>query len=169
MIRMLSILSVVTLAACASSQGSQQQKAAVMPRKRMPAPEHLSPEIREHFRREMTAHGDDMTVLLWSILFLDVDGAADFAQEIKQMNWLKRPAEGEESQVPERIYALQEELVSRAEKLSAVASAGDHEPEELANVFGEVAQTCVKCHSYYLYQTGPRRSAEEEGSVSSEP
>ena len=142
---------------CASAKPQPAAKPAPTPK--MKAPEKMDDEVRQHFKTVMTQHGDDMTVLMWSILFLDVDGAADATEELKQMKWLERPKAGDEAKldVPPLIYDIQDELLAKADKLSEIARSGVREPEVLATAFGDVANACVKCHSYYLYTTGPRR------------
>lgn len=124
--------------------------------KEMATSTYLPAKAREKIRNTMKAHGDDMTVLMWSILFLDVDGSAEFARVIKDQPWLQRPADPsavpEDERVPEAIYAYQDEIVARAKKLAAMADGTNKlNATGLADAFGAVARTCVACHAAYLY------------------
>lgn len=152
----LPLLPLVFVVGCASAPPPAPKAAA---RPEMPTPTKMDDDTRMHFKKVMTRHGDDMTVLMWSILFLDTDGAAKAADELEGMEWIKKPAEGQEAkfEVPDKIYEIQDELIAKARKLSEIARSDVREPEVLATAFGDVANACVKCHSYYLYTSGPRR------------
>lgn len=124
--------------------------------KEMATSTYLPAKAREKIREAMKAHGDDMTVLMWSIIFLDVDGSAEFARVIKDQPWLERPADPmavpEDERVPEAIYAYQDEIKQRAEVLAEMAeSSSKMNASGLADAFGAVARTCVACHAAYLY------------------
>jgi len=132
--------------------------------KQMAASTYLPAKAREKIRESMKAHGDDMTVLMWSIIFLDVDGSAEFARVIKDQPWLERPADPtsvpEDERVPEAIYKYQEEIKSRADTLAAMADGSNKlNAAGLADAFGAVARTCVACHAAYLYENGAAAAA----------
>lgn len=139
-----------------SGQG-QEGKAARPATAKMPMSTYLPAQAREKIRKTMRAHGDDMTVLMWSIIFLDTEGAGEFARVIKDQPWLERPADPNtipnDERVPEAIYLLQEQLIDRANNLAALAQGMDKQQSaKLADAFGQVAQTCVACHAAYLYE-----------------
>ena len=138
--------------------------------KEMATSTYLPAKAREKIRESMKAHGDDMTVLMWSIIFLDVDGSAEFARVIKDQPWLERPADPdavpEDERVPEAIYAYQDEIISRAEVLASMADGTNkHNASGLADAFGAVARTCVACHAAYLYDS-PMGAAGATGTAS---
>lgn len=145
-----------------ASSGSTTSPSKIAPKTEransMPASTYLPAKAREKIRENMKAHGDDMTVLMWSIIFLDVEGAAEFARVIQDQKWLERPADPaavpEDERVPEAIYGFQEDIVRRAKSLAATADKADkHQAAGLAEAFGAVARTCVACHAAYLYDT----------------
>ena len=149
------------LAACQTSSGQgqgQSNKAARPASAKMPTSTYLPLAAREKIRKTMRAHGDDMTVLMWSIIFLDTEGASEFARVIKDQPWLERPANPEavpaDERVPEAIYVLQEQLIQRANVLAGLADGLEKQrAAKLAEAFGQVAQTCVACHAAYLYES----------------
>ena len=164
------------LFACQTS-GTQTQgqntQAARPASAKMPMSTYLPAQAREKIRKTMRAHGDDMTVLMWSIIFLDTDGAGEFARVIKDQPWLERPADPaavpSDEQVPEAIYALQEQLITRANALAALAETMDKQQSaQLADAFGQVAQTCVACHAAYLYESKTTASGDVERELSAQ-
>lgn len=144
---------------CQTSKGASgagAERSAARPVE-MPASTYLPDAARHKIRATMRAHGDDMTMLMWSIMFLDVDGSAEFARVIQRQPWLERPADPAsvpvQERVPEIIYQLQDQLKARASTLAALADAsGRTESARLAKAFGDMAQTCVSCHAAYLYE-----------------
>ena len=101
---------------------------------------------------------------MWSIIFLDVDGSAEFARTIKDQPWLERPADPaavpEDERVPEAIFAYQDEIMRQADALAAMADGSNkHNASGLADAFGAVARTCVACHATYLYDSQPAAAA----------
>lgn len=164
------VLSTGLLACQTSGQqaGSSASPSKAAPRpertKSMPTSTYLPAKAREKIRETMKAHGDDMTVLMWSIIFLDVDGAAEFARVIQDQKWLERPADPaavpEDERVPEPIYAFQDDIVARAKALAATAdNAEKHQAAGLADAFAGVARTCVACHAAYLYDSSAAATA----------
>jgi hypothetical protein len=116
------------------------------------APEVLSPLARELLRKRMDRHGESMVRLVVSVTLLQHEKSQRFASEIANEPRLMRPMPGEDDTfnngLPERLFALQDELRSRAKTL-AVAAAGVNDELMAANL-GLLMQTCVSCHSLFL-------------------
>jgi hypothetical protein len=55
---------------------------------------------------------------------------------------------GAAAKLPERFFALQDELRHHAETVARTAKARD--AEGLAEAFAAAAKTCVRCHDAYL-------------------
>ena len=100
----------------------------------------------------MQHHGQAMSDIVWSVLFLDFEAAADIADEIAQEPKLARPVRREANELnsllPDQFFDLQDELAVRAEQLATAARA--EEPEAISEALGALSSTCVRCHSAYL-------------------
>lgn len=149
---------ILALASCAlmgcSSGGVAKapQTSETSAQKRLPPPGHFPPTARALLSDRMQHHGQAMSDIVWSVLFLDYDAAADIAEEIASEPQLARPVRREagelNSLLPERFFALQEELVLRAKTLARVARTED--AGAIAQAIGELSGTCVRCHATYL-------------------
>src|SRR5687767_7086340 len=121
-----------------------------------PRPRRISAAAREVVWQRMQGHGADMTMLLWALLFLDYDGALEISQSIVEGPRMARPQPGDDTtlnaQIPAEFFDLQDQLAVRAKRLAQVASAREHDPGALARAYGELAETCVRCHSTFLYE-----------------
>jgi hypothetical protein len=117
-------------------------------------PEHLPESARMLISERMHEHGDSMNVLLWAILFLDYESIEAIATDIASAPRLERLPPEAGAQLPEAFFALQAELAERAHKLADVAAQPVREGEAVAAAFGQLAETCVRCHSAYLTE-GP--------------
>jgi hypothetical protein len=102
----------------------------------------------------MQGHAEDMSRLLWSMLVLDREGVAQFAEVIALEPRLSRPSSPSEDtlngRIPEPFFVLQDELARNANVLVAVASSVDPDPTVMANAYGALATTCVKCHAQFM-------------------
>jgi hypothetical protein len=116
--------------------------------KRMPTPGHLSEEARALLSEKMRDHGDDMTVLLWSILFLDLDGSGEYARAIADRPKIESTPD---VKMPAAIFHWQDELTRRADALATMSVEDKKDPSKFAAAFGKIAETCVSCHNAYLY------------------
>lgn len=119
---------------------------------RLPEPDYLLPLARKVLRERMERHGRDMPQLLWSVVLLQRDVAAETADRIAKEPRVSRPPPGDDSTLnralPERFFVLQEHLRQRAQALSEAAKGKDD--SALASAFSQLTETCVACHSAYL-------------------
>jgi len=120
--------------------------------RKLPAPEHLPESARALLTERMIDHGNDMSDLLWATLFLDDASVQDIAEHIRTSPRFARPISGDATELntllSEEFFALQDELVARADDLAE--SADRRDPEAMAAAYGALTQTCVRCHSVYL-------------------
>jgi len=123
---------------------------------RLPQPDYLSEEARQALRRRMERHGEVMVQLLLSMTLLQHEVAQGAAERIASEPPFQRPQPGGEDELgalPERFFTLQLQLRNRAKELVAAAKAKDD--AKLAASFGQLAETCVQCHSAYLRPQDP--------------
>jgi hypothetical protein len=120
----------------------------------MPAPANLSAAVRSVIADRMRGHGDDMSVLQWAVLFLDYDAARSLANAIATEPRLARPLAGDDtllnSALPPEFFVLQDQLAAKARELAQIAEKRPPDGAGLAKAYGELAETCVRCHSAYL-------------------
>jgi cytochrome c556 len=107
----------------------------------------------------MANHASELTTLLDAILVLDHQAVEDRANKIAAAPTLSRPGAGEtntlNATVPSKFYDLQERMVAQAKLLGEAAHQKDD--GKMGKAFGQMAETCVACHSAYLFQ--PQGSA----------
>ncbi len=134
---------------------AEAQPAASRPQ--MEPPAHVSEETREAISKTMADHGDDVTLLFWSVLFLDVDGAGEYAEAIaaRQVDL----SDEEAAKVPRSILRLHGQLRDQANDAAKISKRGREAAPEMAQKLGEMTTTCVSCHSAYLYP--PKEKAPE--------
>ena len=135
--------------------------------RQLPAPPDLPESARALLTEKMIDHGQDMTDLLWATLFLDEDSVKEIARHIVEQPRFSRPLTQDaaelNSRLPPEFFALQDELITRANELAE--SADSRDPNAVATAYGQLAQTCVRCHSVYLTSEPTRVS---EGSLPDE-
>lgn len=134
-----------------ASAATEPAAAAEAPadRPKMARPANLPGDVRASVAKTMKDHSDDVTLLMWSILFLDVDGAGEYAEEIAV-----RPVDltdEERAKVPNNILRLHGELRSKAQQMAALSKQGRSVAPEMAKALGDMTSTCVACHQAYLY------------------
>lgn len=109
-------------------------------------------EAREMLSMRMARHGEVMTFLLASVVFLEYDEARSLALTIANEPMLGRPAPGEHNTLnallPAPFFEYQDQLAVHAGELAAAAQA--HQDDKLVAAFGALAETCVACHAAYL-------------------
>jgi cytochrome c556 len=120
-----------------------------------PAQEGALPDVaREFLAPRMQGHAEDMSRIMYSMLLLDGEGVGQLAEVIALEPRLSRPSAPSENtlnaMVPEEFYVLQDELARNANVLVAVASSVDPDPTVMANAYGALATTCVKCHAQFM-------------------
>jgi hypothetical protein len=129
--------------------------------------EETSSRIPEAARQlvwqRMQGHGADMTMLLWSLLFLDYEGTTELSRSIVEPPRLARPIDDStlNAQIPSEFFALQDQLIVRAEHLAELAAAPSRDVAAIARAYGQLTETCVRCHSTFLYEREPLRSRDE--------
>jgi hypothetical protein len=100
----------------------------------------------------MERHGEEMMLLLVSVMTLHHDDTELLADHVAAEPRLGRPGPTEKgtisSLLPPRFFALQDELTERAHTLGAAARAKDN--TRIVRAYGQLAETCVSCHSVYL-------------------
>jgi len=144
----------VVACSCASqapNQPPQQEQLAraITAPDRVDAPEPLPPATRAMLKQRMGTHARDMSDLVAAIMLLEysrisirADGIADDA------NW-SRPVTGDATElnalIPEKFFVRQDDLKTAARRLAAAAKL--HNPYKVADAYGRVAETCVRCHA----------------------
>jgi hypothetical protein len=117
----------------------------------MPAAARLSDAARATVRTQMHAHARGMLALASTVTVLDYEGAVAAADAVLAEPRVARPTSGDATELnaalPPRFFELQDQL--RAELQAVRAAAGAHDGERLADSFGTVTVTCVRCHQTY--------------------
>lgn len=117
---------------------------------------HLSPTARALISKHMQGHGNEMTFLLWSVIFLDYEGVERLSRMIASEPRFARPHPSEGSDVnallPARYFALQDDLASKARALADLATSKRRNAAALVKAYGALAESCVGCHSVYLFE-----------------
>jgi hypothetical protein len=124
------------------------------PRKLHELPERmdLPPAARRAVHSRMSGHGQELSVLSERVVLLEFEGAAEMAEHVRSNARLSRPLSGDATELnarlPEQFFALQDELVQRADVLAAAARR--HNAEAVADAYAGLMRTCVRCHAAYL-------------------
>ncbi|HEY4183516.1 MAG TPA: cytochrome c [Polyangia bacterium] len=113
-------------------------------------PERIPPAARAVIASKMRHHAEQLPTLVSRTVVLDYDGVARVAGEIFDEPRLARPLTGDELNglLPERFFALQDELHAGARRV--VEAAARHDSQRMAVAFGALTQTCIACHDVYL-------------------
>jgi len=118
----------------------------------LPDPDWLPREAREMLTARMERHGEEMMLLLVSVLTLHHEDSELLADHVAAEPRLGRPGPSEEGTIsallPARFFGFQDELIARARALAAAARAKDD--ARIVRAYGQLAETCVSCHSVYL-------------------
>jgi hypothetical protein len=118
----------------------------------LPEPEWLPSEAREMLTARMDRHGEVMMLLLVSVMTLQHADTELLAEQVAAEPRIGRPATGEQGTIsallPPRFFTLQDELVDRARAVANAARANDN--SRTVRAYGQLAETCVSCHSVYL-------------------
>jgi len=119
---------------------------------KLPKPEWLPEAAREMLATRMQRHGEELMLLLVTVLTLGHEDSAHLAREVAAEPRIGRPGPGEKDTLnallPARFFELQDELRERA---LAVADAADAKDSgRVVRAFGKLTETCVSCHAVYL-------------------
>jgi Cytochrome C' len=100
----------------------------------------------------MQRHGEEMMLLLVSVMTLSHQDTQHLAEEVAAEPRLGRPSPGEKdtinARLPPRFFVLQDQLRERANAVAAAAAANDD--ARIVRAYGQLAETCVSCHTVYL-------------------
>lgn len=131
-------------------------RARPIARDQLPVAPAMPSAARQIVRSKMERHEAQMKALISRVVLLDDDGVARVAGEIFDEPALARPIAGDELNglIPERFFALQDELRERARQL--VIASGKHDREAVANEFAALAKSCVSCHQVFVHGNGAR-------------
>jgi cytochrome c556 len=144
------------LFACASPPPPAPPPTPAAPKANMAEPAHLPETVRHLVAQKMENHAFEMSNLMWAVLFLDREVAAEIADTIVEEPHLSRPLSKDASELnshlPSSYFDYQDQLIDSAKKLSAIAKDPAQPGEALANQFGVMTQICVRCHQTYLYE-----------------
>lgn len=133
---------------CASAPAPSARAAPTLPVKRPQLPE----SARMLLGDRMQHHGQAMSDIMWSVLFLDFEAAGEIAEEIAREPRIARPisrsAAELNSALPALFFDYQDQLVERAQRLAVATDTED--PETVSTALGALSQTCVRCHATFL-------------------
>lgn len=107
---------------------------------------------RSLLNKRMNRHGEQMEQLSWATLTVSRPMIKSLARAIADESRIARPDPDDPNSLnhvfPEQFFVLQEELRTHA---LALASATDQEGDNaVAEAYGNLTRTCVRCHSLYL-------------------
>jgi hypothetical protein len=150
----------------APTQPAQTTVGAASPKQtpELPARQALPLVLRETLTATMGRHGEELTFLLESVVFLRYDETEALARLLADEPKLGRPAAGDveslNALLPDAFFVHQDQLSQRAKALAAAAKAKDD--GSLVKAFGSLTETCVGCHAAYLHDDLNPTSQEEE-------
>lgn len=152
----LSLLASVAASSCATAppphppQQDQLAQAIAAPDRREP-PQYLSNTTRELLRKRMASHANDMAELVQAIMILQYPRIAERAAAIDAQVDLARPLSNDAtdlaSSLPTSFFDYQDDLKARARSLEDAAKAQG--AFRVADAYGDLSKTCVKCHSVF--------------------
>jgi mono/diheme cytochrome c family protein len=126
----------------------------------LPAPEHISPEVRKVIKARMGQHGATMNSLFKAVSLLDRPTIRVLSLRIADEEAVARKQQ--QPLLPAAFFAEQDKLAASARQLAAAAAEGGDD-KVLADRFAVVAQTCVRCHSAYLHDKPEPPPADAKG------
>jgi cytochrome c556 len=145
------------VAACASKpepheppQQAQLTRAVSAPGRLQP-PETLPGPALAVLKTRMASHARDMGDLMSAIMILDYPRIQDRATAIADDASLARPLTQDATELnsflPEAFFQYQDAL--RAEARALAGAAGRLSAFEVADHYGKLSETCVRCHATY--------------------
>jgi cytochrome c556 len=139
---------------CASKEANQppqvdQLTRAISAPDRPGPPEPLSPAARALLKERMASHAEDMSDLVSGIMLLEYSRIITRADKIAADVNLSRPITQDATELnaslPEKFFVRQDDLKAAARALSEAARSGN--PYRVAEAYGRVSETCVRCHA----------------------
>ena len=119
-------------------------------------PERLSRLAMATLKAHMASHARDMDRFVSAIMILDYSDIAARAKEIAEKANRSRPIYSDASELtsslPPRFFVRQDDLKAAARALSAAAN--ELNPYLVAEAYGKVSETCVRCHADYRPRNG---------------
>jgi cytochrome c556 len=135
----------------APNQPPQQEQLAraITAPERVDPPEPLPPAARALLKDRMATHARDMSDLVSAIMLLEYSRISIRAEAIAEDANFSRPISGDatelNTQIPEKFFVRQDDLKTAARRLAAAANL--HDPYKVADAYGRVSETCVRCHA----------------------
>jgi cytochrome c556 len=159
----ISVLGVASLVGlgCASKEANQppqmeQLTRAISAPDRPGPPEPLSPAARALLKERMASHAEDMSDLVSGIMLLEYSRIITRADKIVSDVNLSRPTTQDATElnasIPEKFFVRQDELKAAARALGEAARSGN--PYRVAEAYGHVSETCVRCHADFRPGSG---------------
>ena len=148
--------SLVLFSSCANKSANQppqqrQLARAVAPPETLGAPADLPQALRVILQTRMASHARDMSALVKAIMILRYREIETLSLALAANADFARPLSGDATELnsflPEAFFSLQDELKSQATVLATAAN--KQSALAVAAAYGEVSETCVKCHSVY--------------------
>jgi cytochrome c556 len=132
-------------------QQDQLARAISPPEKALEPAQPLPGAARAVLKSRMANHVRDMTDLVSAIMVLDYPTIANRAKAVASDANLARPLGGDATELnallPDRFFEYQDELRKNARALAAAAERMD--ALEVAEAYGHVSESCVRCHAVY--------------------
>lgn len=117
-------------------------------------PENVAASTRAELQGRMGRHGNTMSTLVRAVVLLDRPTISTMAQRIADEELLARAdSKGMDPWrplLPKGFFLEQDALRSSAGALARAAAQGEAD-SVLADRFGDMTRTCVRCHSAYLH------------------
>jgi len=139
-------------AATPASPALAPTASAHAPAASLPDPDWLPSEAKEMLSARMDRHGEEMMLLLQCVMTLQHGETELLAEQVAAEPQLGRPSPGEKGTLSAlltvRFFTLQEQLVERAHAVAAAAR--DNDNGRIVRAYGQLAETCVSCHTVYL-------------------
>jgi cytochrome c556 len=129
----------------------QLARAISPPAKSLEPAQPLPGAARAVLKSRMASHVRDMTDLVSAILALDYPTIADRAKAVAADANLARPLGGDATELntllPDKFFEYQDDLRKNARVLAGAAERMD--AQQVADAYGHLSESCVRCHSVY--------------------
>lgn len=127
---------------------------AAAPKKTLPTPGYISPELRKVLDKRMESHGRAAMGLSIAVILLEHDEVAELALQIADAPGLARTNDKDtlNATLPPAFFKLQDRLRERARELAKVAGTKDNQKMHAA--YARVTETCMSCHTVFLKGPG---------------